>query len=100
MKDSPGSAVPVRNLPNYVSFRELRELLRLGNAPLDQGRTWNEVEFFLNADDDDDVPISNTTTLSSLKVKSGQTIYMSYLDDGMKSLNIDTNSKGTYHPCE
>lgn len=97
MKDSPGSAVPVKNIPDYVSIRELRELLRIGNVPLDHGKTWNEVEFFLHKTDDDDIPIANTTTLSSLKVKNGQTIYMSYIDEGKNNFDQDLIVKAIFN---
>ena len=80
VKNRPGSSVPVSNVPSYISFREFRELLKSANVPLDEGRRWSEVEFYLNANDRDSLALADEITLSEAGLKSGSTLYMSYLE--------------------
>lgn len=72
--------VPVSNIPKNLSFSELKELLNISRIQLSKGKTWEEVEFFL--DEHYWFPVPQQISLENAGVKNGHTIYISYKQSG------------------
>jgi len=69
-------SVPLSNIPSSLKFFELRELLKVASIKIAADRTWDQTEFFLDANYW--YPLPNQVSLASAGVLNGQTIFMAY----------------------
>ena len=88
-RGSKGSKVPIENMPPSISFRELRQMLRLGHVPLEPGQQWSSVFFFKTDQiDDDNLPLPDETMLAELGLIDGDSIYYDVIECIITTISI------------
>jgi hypothetical protein len=69
-------SVPLSNIPNSISVREFKELLRMAAIAIKEEQSWDRVQLYLDSNHWHAIP--DQISLGSAGVQSGQTLYLSY----------------------
>lgn len=73
--------VPLSNIPGSLTVREFKELLRLAAVAIREGKSWDNVQLFLDSNHWHAIP--DHISLGSAGIQSGQTLYLSYQGKNM-----------------